>query len=250
MVIRARQASFWVGCCLVISVTLALAQTPKKGVGLAEGQGLGAKHLQALRVSWYYNWRSQSALHTHVEFVPMVFGARTALPPHAQVLLGFNEPDHPRQSDLSVQQALEMWPELVVRAKRLGSPAMAGNPSEGDWLPAFMQNKPRVDFVTMHWYKGVDAKRFMRDVQKLCDRYGLPVWITEFAPSTAGQAREDPERHSQAQVNAFIDTVLPWLEKNPCVERYAWHDAKTGPSALWNTEGELTETGQRYAQLR
>lgn len=222
----------------------------KKGVGLAENSGLGADQLQALGVSWYYNWGAQSSLQTPVAFVPMAFGGRTLPAQHSPVLLGFNEPDHPRQSHLSVTTALELWPQLRARARRLGAPAMAGDPVDGDWLPVFMRANPSVDFTTLHWYKGANAKRFKRDVQALCDRYGLPVWITEFAPATAAQARDNPQRHSQEEVNAFIDEVLPWLEHNSCVERYAWHDAKTGTSALWDSQGQLTETGRRYAATR
>jgi hypothetical protein len=225
------------------------ASTGKKGVGLAERQTPdAARRLQALEVSWYYNWHHRSDLHTNAQFVPMVFGARSPIPAQAPVLLGFNEPDHPRQANLSVAQALTLWPQLEG-AHALGAPVVAGHPLQGTWLPAFMQARPRVEFMTLHWYKGTDAQRLMRDVQALCERYGLPVWITEFAPSTAGQARQNPLRHSQQAVNTFIETVLPWLEKNPCVARYAWHDAKTGTSALWDAQGALTETGRRYAAV-
>ena len=39
------------------------------------------------------------------------------------------------------------------------------------------------------------------------------------------------------------------MESNPMVHRYAWHDPKTGTSAIFNTDGSLTATGQAYAQI-
>ena len=56
----------------------------------------------------------------------------------SSVLLGFNEPDHPEQGDLSVVEALELWPRLMASGKRLGSPAAAGNILTKGWQDLFM----------------------------------------------------------------------------------------------------------------
>lgn len=227
------------------------AQTNKKGVGLAESEGWTGQQLQDLQVSWYYSWGVASDMKTHVPFVPMIFSIRkmNALP-HAPVVLGFNEPDNAKQSNISVEDALAVWPQLAGQAKRLGSPAVAGHPVRGDWLPTFMKANPKVDFVTMHWYKGADANKFIKDVQSLCDAYQKPVWVTEFAPQTAAQSKESPTKYSQAQVNQFIQETVRWMHANSCVERFAWHDAKTGTSALWDRKGNLTPTGKAYAEAR
>src|SRR5262249_35947653 len=73
------------------------------------------------------------------------------------VLLGFNEPDHPQQANMTVQQALELWPHLTATGMRVGSPATAADPSlSGSWLEKFMDGAKargyRVDFVCVHWY--------------------------------------------------------------------------------------------------
>jgi len=239
--------------CLVVVASIGplCAQTDKKGLGLAESQGWTDHQLQALQVAWYYSWRVASDVKTRVPFVPMVFSLR-ALKASQQmpVVLGFNEPDNLKQSNISVEDALVAWPQLEGRAKRLGSPAVAGNPVTGDWLPAFMKASPKVDFVTLHWYKGVDAHKFIKDVQALCDAYQKPVWVTEFAPQTAAQSKSSPDKYSQTQVNQFIQETVRWMNTNACVERFAWHDLKLGTSSLFDAKGDLTHTGKAYAQAR
>ena len=41
------------------------------------------------------------------------------------VLLGFNEPDRSDQSNMTVEEAIALWPQLVQKSNRLGSPAVA-----------------------------------------------------------------------------------------------------------------------------
>ena len=221
----------------------------KKGLGLAEKSGLGAAQLEALQLSWFYNWSAQTAITTPVKFVPMIFSPRSLNQPiHTDTVLGFNEPDNAKQAALSVPEALQYWPQLSQKARSLGSPAMAGNPVNGAWLPAFMKRHPKVDFVTVHWYKGIDAKKFIKDIQAVCDTYGKPVWVTEFAPSTAANGRLHPDKFSQAEVNQFIRTTVSWMNQQACVQAFAWHDAKVGSSALFDPQGALTATGKAYAQ--
>ncbi len=43
------------------------------------------------------------------------------------VLLGFNEPDMSSQSNMTVSDALRLWPRLMATGMRLGSPAVAAN---------------------------------------------------------------------------------------------------------------------------
>lgn len=225
----------------------------KKGIGLVESGGLGAKQLQALNVAWFYNWGASTKIKTDVSFVPMVFspGSLEKMgPAHFDAVLGFNEPDNLKQSNVSVEEALRAWPPLVAKAKIIGSPAMAGNPITGSWLPAFMKANPKVDFVAVHWYKGANAKKFIRDIQDICKAYGKPVWVTEFAPSTAANGRSQPEKYDQSEVTQFINETVTWMNQEPCVERFAWHDAKEGTSALFDKDGNLTVSGNAYSQAQ
>lgn len=224
----------------------------KRGFGLAERLGYGQAHLDALHVAWYYNWGPKTKLNADARFVPMVFSGKTLASTPAvegDTVLGFNEPDHPRQSNMSVAQALELWPKVIEGKQHVGSPAMAGNTVTSEWLTAFMEGKPRVDFIAVHWYKGVDAQRYIRDMQAIHENFKKPIWVTEFAAQTMAQSKAAPDRYTQEQVNRFIAQVTQWMDATPYVERYAWHDSRVGTSALFTGTGELTETGRAYAKL-
>ncbi|MEI7784148.1 MAG: glycosyl hydrolase [Betaproteobacteria bacterium] len=232
------------------------AQTPafapgKKGIGLAESTGLGMRELTALKVDWYYNWGASSSLPAASIFVPMAFSPKRVadLPSQARYVLGFNEPDNAQQSNVTPRLAFEAWGALGRKAEFLGSPALARNPlTPGNWLEQFLGLGGRVDFIAVHWYKGVDARKFIDDMQAICAAYGKPVWVTEFAPQTAAQARAEPQKFSQAQVDHFIRETSAWMTNSTCVHRYAWHDAKLGSSALFEG-GQLTATGRTYASM-
>jgi hypothetical protein len=246
-------------CVFALSIVLFAASSTsahassisvKKGIGLSESKGYSHIQLESLRVAWYYNWGAQSKVATKIPFVPMVFSKRMVdAPLQAEFVLGFNEPDNSKQSNMSVEEALKHWPRVVEKAKRVGGPAMAGNPLSGDWLPQFMLASPKVDFVTVHWYKGVQSKKFIKDLEAIHAKYNKPIWVTEFAPQTAGSSREQPEKFKQQDVETFIRETLGWMEKTPFIERYAWHDSKVGTSALFDESGQLTATGRAYSSI-
>jgi len=232
----------------VVEAAVVHAESEKKGVGVDVKHSYSADQLQALNVSWYYNWSPKANIPTQAQFVPMFWNARR-LNEHidGDYVLGYNEPDHKDQANITVEDALASWPNLASKAGYVGSPGVAGNPVKGDWLPRFMAADPKVDFITVHWYKGIDPKRFIRDMEEVHDRYGKPLWVTEFSPQTISSSRREPDKYTQEQVDGFISEVIQWMESTSWVERYAWHDSRTGTSALFDENGELTETGKAYA---
>jgi hypothetical protein len=73
------------------------------------------------------------------------------IPNGLEFILGFNEPDNAKQSEVPVQQAFDASPAVTSKAMNIGAPAMAKNPiNPGNWLPVFMEKSPRVDSVTLH----------------------------------------------------------------------------------------------------
>lgn len=223
----------------------------KKGVGLPERKGKTARHLELLQVGWYYNWGDQTKLTTDARFVPMIFSGRRAAPEQSvPFLLGFNEPDHPKQANLSVEDALEKWPALSAQAGLIVSPALAGNPVTKDWLNRFLKAGAKVDAIAVHWYKGADAAHFIKDLELIHAHFKKPLWVTEFAPQTAADSAAAPAKYSQAQVDGFIAASTRFMEKTPWVQRYAWHDSGVGTSALFTEQGELTPTGKAYAKAK
>lgn len=221
---------------------------------MSEKRGYGTVQLDALGVGWFYSWGpTTGVVDARVPFVPMIFRGATLASNVGQTgfLLGFNEPDNENQANMKVDEALRLWPALVAKVPGalIGSPAMAGNPATGDWLPAFMAAQPQVDFVTVHWYKGPDAKKFQSDLQAVYDAYKKPIWVTEFAPQTTSSSKDAPNKFTQQQVNSFIDAVVPWMEQTTWIHRYAWHDSGIigSSSCLYTASGALSATGQKYA---
>ena len=223
----------------------------KKGFGLAERKGMDAHALELLQVGWFYNWGAETKLKTKAQFVPMIYSGHREPPKDTcKFLLGYNEPDHAKQANLPVSEALEKWPTLSAKAQTMISPALAGNPLKSEWMAAFMKGNPKVDAIALHWYKGADAKKFIKDLEDLHAQFNKPIWVTEFAAQTAADSAENPTKWSQAKVNAFIEEVTAFMEKTPWVERYAWHNSGVGTSALFDKNGELTETGKAYRDAK
>lgn len=114
------------------------------------------------------------------------------------------------------------------------------------------EKKYRVDFVCVHWYWEPRPADFLGKLRATHKLYDLPIWITEFAVADWGTSREKPNRVSEDEVAAFLQKVLPELEKTPWIERYAWFPS--GPnfpalssSALFDKDGNLTKVGKVYA---
>ena len=237
--------------------------TVKKG---AAGQGKGLGNLyRELGVSWTYNWHpvAGTAMPDGVEFVPMIWG-RKDIPEienaakSGTVLLGFNEPNHEKQANMTVEEALDLWPRLEATKLRLGSPAPAGGGATPDgWLDRFMagckERGCRVDFICLHWYgenynPEAATKALQSYLTAVHERYGKPIWLTEFA---LRNFKGDPATVAEQQ--AFMAKVLPMLDGLPFVERYSWfvfgaeRPSKPNSWYLLSPDGRLSELGLTYA---
>jgi hypothetical protein len=243
----------------------------KKGIGWTIKHEDWVNDVKRLHVSWHYTWGA--ALNEHeavkVEFVPMVWGrkasADTAIAKLERSkrahkihhLLGFNEPDNKKQSNMSVEDVIALWPKLMAVGLPLGSPATV-NP-RGAWMKVFMKKIDslgyRVDFITVHSYGGINVNNFINKLKDVHNLYGRPIWITEFAVADWKAKTLSENKYSNKEVLQFMKDVLPRLDSLSFVERYAWFSAKstssaTGTSALFNPDGSLTELGKFYADYQ
>ena len=132
------------------------------------------------------------------------------------------------------------FPTLTPTSTPTVTPTITQTPTNN------IQIIPKVDFVCVHWYEGVNSSQFINKMTDIINLYNKPIWVTEFAPQTISSSQSQPNLYTQQEVNDFINTVIPWMNSNPMVERYAWRDSKSGTSAIFTIDGQLTETGITY----
>ncbi|MET9992889.1 glycosyl hydrolase [Streptomyces mutabilis] len=244
--------------------------TSKKGVSAITSTGDAAK-LGALGSSWYYNWSTSGAKAGATEYVPMAWNdvaltddtVRTlrtgADNGDYSALLGFNEPDLADQANMTVEQALDAWPELQSTGLRLGSPAPANYWS--GWLDDFMEGAAerglRVDFIALHLYPDWTNPGALEEVRGILtdawNKWHKPIWLTEIGTVDTSAWKPMYGTPTHAKADGLIQKLVPLLESLPYVERYAWFAddcAKTATcqySTLYGTDGRLTSHGAAYA---
>jgi hypothetical protein len=133
-------------------------------------KGIAGNIESGLNVSWLYNWNLDRNSPLDWEYIPI--RQVRYWPPLDQdwktrgstQLLGYNEPDHTDQANMSVADAISSWPDLLETGLRVGAPAV----SDGglSWLYDFMSqadaNGLRVDFVPVHYYRCYVATEMLR----------------------------------------------------------------------------------------
>lgn len=246
------------------------AGSGKKGADFSTNMTYGTWNgdIVALKAFWYYTWGTPlpSPSPQNCEFVSMFWGAANVTSSNisavqqlkaqgkVKYILGFNEPNRPDQSNMTVSQALALWPQLESIGLPLGSPA-ADWPTRQwiyDFLDSCIAEKKRVDFICVHMYVGTDDNGFVQTLQDLYNKYHLPIWITEFATADWSAATTSANAYPPDQVLAFMQRLLPRLESLSFVQRYSWFsgDPKSPPlwsSALIDANGNLTTLGSWYA---
>ena len=242
--------------------------------------------VEALNPYWNYSWGKDLAPNQprDIEFIPMAWGAygvdrlerelEETVIPHIRSgrinrFMGFNEPDKPEQANIGYKRALKHWPALEALGIPLVSPACAnplGNKNDisnqgvpGTWMRDFMkvveERNYRVDYIGAHWYGGASPSSFKRKMIEIYKRYGeRPLIISEFSPADWTTKTPEGNRHSEADVLAFMKDVLPWMERQNWIAGYAWfcwrrQDPWGTSAALFENDGELTSLGRFYASV-
>lgn len=165
-------------------------------------------------------------------------------------VLSFNEPDgccwDCGNSCMNVSEsvsAYKKWIQPLAGEVRLGSPAVTNGVGDGvgiSYMEQFMDNCTgcTVDFIPLHWYGSVlDPGSFKTYVQSFWTKFGRPIWITEFA-TTSG---------TEDQILTFLQNVLPWLDQQTYVQRYAYFmDRNAGSPFLLESNNTLTAIGELF----
>ncbi|MFF8867536.1 glycoside hydrolase family protein [Streptomyces sp. NPDC015139] len=222
----------------------AASAAKKKGISAWKFDGV-TKALANSNVGWFYTWSSGKGgirPPRGVEFVPMIHDKGSVTEKElgqakkqGSTLLGFNEPDRPDQADMTVDQALDLWPRLQSTGLRLGAPAVAtGGDVAGGWLDRFMKGAAarhyRVDFIPLHWY-GADfnSRRATGQlhgyIEAVHKRYKKPIWLTEYALTDFSSGT--PRYPTKEQQAAFVKKSTGMLQHLSYVRRYAWFTLST-----------------------
>lgn len=186
---------------------------------------------------WAYNWGSANGgLASGVEFLPMLWGsgaektgtwvkdATAGIAAGATALLGFNEPDHTEQANLSPAAAATAYKTYMTdnfagKAKLISPAVTNGGGSMGlAWLSSFMSlcTDCKIDAVAIHWYDlSSNVDYFKSHIQDAHTQSGLPVYLTEFGTTDGND-------------QAFLAQVLPWLDSQDYVQKYAYFMASDG----------------------
>ncbi|KAM0750951.1 hypothetical protein T439DRAFT_243686 [Meredithblackwellia eburnea MCA 4105] len=232
--------------------------------GRSTKKGLGFNDRSALTnfgssISWAYNWASAEdfSMPSGVAYVPMLWGKDTAawstnvtksINAGATTILGFNEPDQSDQSSIDVATAVSLWKANIQQYAgkvKLVSPAITNGaaPMGITWLTSFISQCSgcTIDAVAAHWYDSAtnvaDFKSHFTDIHT---QTGKKIWVTEFMGSG-----------TTAQQQTFLTEVIPWLEAQDFIERYAAFGAANDPLRslgvfLADTSGTLSALGQTY----
>ncbi len=249
------------------------ATSSKKGADFSTNMTYGTWNgdVVGLKAFWYYTWGTPmpSPSPQNCEFVSMFWGAANVTDANiaaveqlkaqgsVKYVLGFNEPDQSGQSNMTVSQALALWPKLESIGLPLGSPAVSWPTAQ--WFTDFMDSVAaehlRVDFIPVHMYVGTDDVNFVQVLQQLYNQYHLPIWVTEFATADWNASTPAANMYTAADALGFMQRLLPKLDSLSYVQRYSWFSgdptsAALWPSALIATNGSLTTRGSCYANYK
>lgn len=231
--------------------------------------------LDSVGFSWYQDWHPRPLIDTdstpeNIHFVPALWDLSDATQANLDfaktqdnLLITYNEPWAGWQN-ISVQQALNTWPQLMSTGMRLTSPSITNLDGQA-WLDQFMAGANskgyRVDVINVHYYTkdgNVDAfKQFLTDTH---NRYGKPMIVTEWGMANfddtntslgAHQAGSTTVDFTTAQQAAFAKAGTEMMDDLPFIERQAWFAATDGGgfylnSGVLNPDGSMTPVGRAF----
>lgn len=250
----------------VVSTTTAAAQAPlgtlakKRGVPY-NNPAYTPLWFWSAPTTWIYNWaQTPGAAYltgkgTRFEFIPMLWSntagftatwasnAAAAIAAGSSALLAFNEPDLNTQSNLSPAVAAKSYMQYMqpfAGKAVLVSPSITNGaaPMGFAWLQSFLGNCTgcTVDAVALHWYDSATNFAYLQwYLTQAWQTFGKPIWLTEFGASG-----------TDAQVSAFLEQAIPWLDAQPWIARYSYFMAAPG-IMINSTTGGLSGQGYTFA---
>ncbi|CAD0015844.1 unnamed protein product [Aureobasidium pullulans] len=230
---------------------------------------------QNSQVSWAYDWYyapcstpgvNNCNFNPALEFVPLLYNndpnllskwpaaAQIAIDNGSTALMSFNEPDFciAGSACMSVSTAVsyhKQYMQPFAGKALIGAPAITNaggtdqNPMGLKYLQYFLGNCTgcTIDFINLHWYsnKYAGASYFESHVNAArAVAGGRPIWITEIG-------LDNEFSYTDAELQAFLQKIMPWMDQQPDVARYAYF--MDSPGILINSAGNaISGTGMVY----
>jgi len=224
-----------------------------------------SKEIELTNSTWYYSWSADKNSRTNQEYVPI--RQNGGWPSWSEIsgkqyvthLLGFNEPDHTEQSNLTVAQAIQQWPDMLKSGLRVGSPAVTNT----TWLYQFMDSckakNYRVDYVAYHAYwGGKSPSNWYNDLKSIHEKTGRPIWLTEWNNGANWTTEGGWPNNSRplllttgnaAKQLADLKDILQVLDTAHFIERYSLYNWVEDARAIVLGDS-LTPAGKYYAADR
>jgi hypothetical protein len=201
-----------------------------------------------------YNTNGTSTLDN--EYVPMYFQTYWNLPSNMPDkgeythYLGFNEPDHVEQANMTISKIVELWPLLLQKGLRLGSPAITDMNYLYELIDKLDALDYRVDFIALHCYQSNQTVQsywnFLNSVYK---RTGRPLWITEWNNGCNWTYDATHPAPSLTENGVKIAEFSHMLDTASFVERYfVWDGCNESLRMTSSGTNNLTPAGKAYQQ--
>ncbi|KAI0821784.1 glycosyl hydrolase catalytic core-domain-containing protein [Trametes gibbosa] len=227
-----------------------------------EGNDASLADFKTSHVVGLYTWgvsKPANANSDGFDFWPMLWGGDSArisdfenavATGFGTIILGFNEPNEPGQSNLDPVTAAALWRAHIEPKKALGyklaSPAVSHNPNGRTWMQQFIQacGGCTIDYMALHWYDiGIDS---LTDyITQFHNQFGLPILITEFAEQNLNGGAQP----TSAEVLAFTKQAISFFDATDYILAacpFGFVPALKGsstPNALQNADGTPNALG-------
>lgn len=220
--------------------------------------GNSQSDVEMVQATWHNDWNAVGLdSYLNSEYVPMRHNggwpsfSTIKERRYATHVLGFNEPNQTESgggSDMSVDECIAQWPDLLATGLRVGSPA----PTDGGraWILEFIKKcdalNYRVDFIALHFYRGgQSAENFYNFCKDIHDQTGRPIWITEFNNGANWTSEYWPSDWQAQQTEQLRDmkAFFDMLDNAPFVERHSVYNWVEDKRAMI-LNGALTPAGE------
>lgn len=215
----------------------------------------GATNTNKMNGTWLYDWSAGGSTQPNFEYVPIkqnqywpswdqISGLK-----YVSHLMGYNEPDHTEQSNVSVATAVKEWPNYLKTGLRLGSPAT----TDFNWLYQFMDSckahNYRVDYIVVHAYwGGLTATQWYNQLKAVHDKTGRGIWIKEWNNGANWTTETWPTDYGDGLTKQYNELrgILNVMDTAHFVERYSIYNWVGPLRMMIADDGWVTPAGEFY----